>query len=358
MNSRVFQTKPLFFIESSPPKTLKDPKKIEKKASKETNNTQSHDSSFTNTPIITKTKNIYSKILFPFDESRRNAHKYLENYTSSRSEISPFLLKFLRSGKKSGEKTKENSSTSLENHPNSLHLSTLNRFLNNNQHRINAFFQEKTVNVPCLSRIVERNVTKNYFPINVNKTRKEMVPVGSCTGFYTNKKKRSVSVHEFSKTQRHDEAKLDRIFCTILKKKTELEEVQGKIQKKIQGKREIQEKLFKIPAEDEGFWKEFYCAGQYYKEFQGKQEETKERYNERIENILINKYKRKKISNIHGNLSVDRIKEKMKDKSMEKFQDILRKIQNNQEEKIKKITKFQEHSLRNRSSFSLHEKPF
>lgn len=356
MNSRIFQAKPLYFIESSPPKDLRNSKKLEKKASKETNHSQSSDSSFTNTPIVAKTKNIYAKILFPFDESRRNAHKYLENYTSSRSEISPFLLKYLRNSKKSCEKTKENSSVSLENHPNSLHLSTLNRFLNNNQHRITAFFQEKTVNVPCLSRIVERNVTKTYFPINVNKTRKEMVPVGNCSGFLLKKKKRSVSVHEFSKTQRHDEAKLDRIFCTILKKKAELQEVQEKIQRKIKGKREIDEKLSKIQEGDQGFWKEFYCAGEYYKEFEEKQGERKERFGERIENLLINKYKRKKINNVHGNLSVDRVKEKMKDKNMDKFQDILKKIQKNQEENVKKLTKFQENTLRNRSSFSLHEK--
>ena len=177
---------------------------------------------------LPKTSNIVNKILFPYDdsESRRNAHKYLENYTSIKPDINKNLLTFLHHNptfftplKPSHDKpishlsirdkspikplTKTQSFLIKPAKPkvftsNPQHFNILNRFMNANERKIEAFYGKNDINIPSISRVVERNITKAYLPINVNKVWRTMVPAGHSTMETIDEVKRSKSMHNDS----------------------------------------------------------------------------------------------------------------------------------------------------------------
>lgn len=101
MKEKVFKAKEIDFNEKNDkiPLNFNEEKEEKKRSSV----SRSHSSSFINLPLK-KTNNIYSKILFPYDDgSRRNAHKYLENYSATKPDLNEDLLKYIK--KKQKEKS-------------------------------------------------------------------------------------------------------------------------------------------------------------------------------------------------------------------------------------------------------------
>jgi len=326
---------------------------------------QNSDNSILSQTFKPKNKNLVSKILFPFENDRRKADKYIENYSAIKPEINENLRKFIKSSHNSNPKRNLSANDSKEmrnspkrssrtafDHPNSLHFSILNQFLNANERKLAVFFGKKEMNITSISRIVDRNATKNYLPINVNKFRKSMIPAGHANGFLEEKKLGYMKkIDEYWKAQRHDEAKLDRIFDNILKKKWEVEEIEQVVKGKIENKGDLPSKLI---DKKEEFWQKYRDAEKYYERFDGLKERFSERHREKIREYFHEKLELKKT--IKGNLSDEVVKERLKDRNYEEFQKKLTKIKMEKKVQERKIAKFNEVPLRNRSSLSLYEK--
>lgn len=298
-----------------------------------------------------KTKNnLISNILFPFDDSnRRNAHKYLENYSAIKPEINKNLLKFLQQQRKHSQSFQNKSEIRAPSPENGHQFGILNRFLNANERNLEAIYGKNEININSLSHIIERNITKTYLPINVNKTRKVMVPVGNVNGF--EEKKRSFSTKKLDcKTQRHDEAKLERIFSTILKKKRNLDEISLNIRSKIEQKKNYK-KVFINPKDH--FFQEFDRTKQYYEQFDVLKGKSIKRHKEKIHEIMVEKYLKKRKTK---EISMDSKQTRLKDKNLEEFQKVLSKIQGIKGEKAErevKFTKLDENTRNFTSSFSI-----
>lgn len=357
MIDRIFTAKPTNLLEND----------ILDHQSHQSNNLSqnSERSCLTHSVKANKTNLLYSKILFPYENERRKADKYIENYSAVKPEINENLRKFLKNSQQSSLKRNNSANISkdqrhsddrsasrkLLEHPNSLHFSILNQFLNSNERKINHFYGKDNLNISSISRIVERNVTKNYLPIDVNKFRKTMVPAGYADAFSRGKTQGSMrKLDDYWKIQKHDEAKLDKIFNNIYKKKREIEGIEKRVKGRVEEVRAVPARL--IDGQDV-FWEKFDNANRYYEEFTGLKEKFEQRHRK-----LLGEYFREKLQFKvfqRGSSSLEILKNRMKNNHFEKFETTLKKIETERNNQYKKNATFRP-SEKNRSSFSLHDK--
>lgn len=172
--------------------------------------------------------------------------------------------------------------------------------INSNFSTTNNFFTGKQTNetqnldVTTLSRIAIRNSKKDKVPVNVNETRRAMVPAGhSQLPSIILEENKAPPIPENKKHEllrlRYDEAKLEKIIASTEQKKKEMKEVNEIVQKKLLDKMEYNREYFN---KKDPYWKSFFDSKKMIQQTELINENFGKRLCDRIQSYQDCKYRR------------------------------------------------------------------